>query len=315
MAIGMAESVVPSVRVDVAMTSGGSDPVNAVLVSLSAEAPVGVQKILPRQPVAETTQAKPKMASAILEKTESGAAVKNTPVRMVEEYKHPAPESRDYGSGNIGNKILESSEPKAVESPPAAVNLAARSTPIRRPLGNDAGIAADISIPVIAGRSLGLTSIKPIDRRRLIYGTSARNADKVYFPKQFSQAVGTLNAKAGMTPQLSATPQIVSRGNGDTSNSAPDRRQTETAGVSYQQLSQNTTEPGNQEPLPNGGYLEYETDFEQYAVTNVVTMADEEAMISITAVPDESKAAPTVSEDLSTGIHSSGQQSEDDNVL
>lgn len=314
LALGTAESVVPSARVVIAETSRTSESVAAVPRSLSPKASAGVQDSLLRQPVVDNRQARPTVASTDLEKSGSVGAVDSASVSIAEEYRQPVPDKRQFGTTVSDGKVGVSAEPGEAGSLPAAVDLAATSTTISHRPEIDAGTGAGISIPGRSGHQPRLESIRPADRRRLIYGTSARNADKVYFPQQFGQSVGTLNANAGKQLELLQPPISVGQANGDGHQVSAGRSPEETAGVPVRERQQPTTSGVDEEALQNGGYFEYESIAEPSVSDHGVVMAEAGAMGSAQAAAGEGDAGPPASWEPLVGTATSGLQQEMDDA-
>lgn len=308
MAIGVAGSAVPYASVDTAKASGASNSFAPVSISPSFKATTGNENILPIEPIVEARQASTKMASTVLSDSESVGVITIVPAETLAEYKKPSPAKSDNRTAIVKNVIAGIAEPKAVGARPPSAGLVATSAPIKDQLRNGAVLGIGISIPGNAGHQLGLNSMRPADQKRLIYGTSARNADKVYFPQQFSQSVGTLQAAAEIKQSSSFAAQIAldKQENTVASNGSKKGR----AVVPSLDTSQTGTTAENQGPIQRGGYFEYEPSAEQITVESAVAVGDQVNIISIGSTPDASEATTIKPADASSGAASSGQSSE-----
>lgn len=304
----MAESLAPSVRVDPATTTGITALIVPAATSSRPESPASVAKLVPRQAPVKPVPARPAPVSVQLAGTAIPASA--SPFR---KNRQPIPDRRENTLSIARESIGGSAESRTADSFVPTIALKTPDVPPVRPPEHHARLIAKISIPVIAGGSPGLPGIRSADRRRQIYGTSARNADKVYFPQHLSPAAGTMTAKPALNPQPSSPRQIASHGS-DHDRPVPADRAPEAAEGSTPAFPPTAVAAGARPPLAKDHYFIYETDTEPAAPGSALAMIGKRTTTAVAAAVDRGKTEPPIPDAPSTEARSSGQQPEDDDA-
>ena len=196
LAIGLTETAAPYAEVETAGESEASKSSNRIPIPRYSEAvTVNLIARLP-QPVSRSEGASKKMASLILDDPISAGATKNVSTEISEKLGGAHPSNTGTIPVIVKNNSEDLAGPKSTSSPAILDDLVARSTPIAGLVEHNDVLDTTFSKPDFAVRQLASNGMRPMDQQRMIYGTSARNADKAYFPQQFGQLAETLQEKS-----------------------------------------------------------------------------------------------------------------------
>lgn len=290
LAIGVAETVAPYAEAETVGVSEASKSFNRIPIPVYPKAVTFNVSVRRPQPVSRGERASKKMASVILNDSVSAGAIKNVSAEIGKTIGGALPANTGNIPEIVQNNAEDSAEPKSAGFPPLNDDLIARSTSIDDLVEHNDAVGTTFSKSNFAEHQLASNETGRVDHQRMIYGTSARNADKAYFPQQFGQLAETLQGKS----EVKFTSSIPEHGELDKNernspHQASDQAKPVTVSVDSD-LSGTTVEP--EELSIKGGYFHYgSSDVD----SDVAFLADEDGdgKLVTTNASAESRVIPS----------------------